>query len=84
MLRDELSFPLITSDTIWIVWDSIIRRAESRFDLPVNVHWNGKGGACLPDVYDLRDELGRRFPPPACLFVHLGTNDLVKVDDFFC
>ena len=69
-------------DTVWIVGDSIIRRAECEFPLPVNILWKGKGGAGVADAYDLRDELSAFGPPPNLLIVHLGTNDLVRIDEY--
>ena len=67
---------------MWIVGDSIIRRAECGFPLPLKVHWKGKGGAGVADLYDLREQLLRLSPPPVFLLVHLGTNDLVRIDEF--
>lgn len=70
------------SDIVWIVGDSIIRRVECGFPLPLKVHWKGKGGAGVADLYDLREQLLRLSPPPVFLLVHLGTNDLVRIDEF--
>ena len=73
---------MICSDIIWIVGDSIIRRAECDLELPFNIHWKGRGGAGVTELYDLQVELSNSSPPHILLIVHLGTNDLVKVDEF--
>ena len=67
---------------MWIIGDSIIRRAEMHLDIPVRVFWRGKGGAGVTDLYDLQAELGKILPPPAMLIIHLGTNDLVTLDEY--
>ena len=76
----ELSFLLV--GTVWIVGDSIVRRARTQFHLPVNVLWNGKGGAGVCDISNLLTQLDAKGPPPTMLILHAGTNDLVAVDEF--
>ena len=77
-----LFLPLFTLDHIWIVGDSIFRRAEGRLDITVNIFWHRKGGAGVADLYDMRAELGKVLPLPAMLIIHFGSNDLVRLDEY--
>ena len=36
----------------------------------------------MADLYDIRAELGKVLPPPAMLIIHLGSNDLVRLDEY--
>ena len=48
----------------------------------LNIFWHGKGRAGVADLYDMRAELGRVLPPPVMLIIHLGSNDLVRLDEY--
>ena len=67
---------------MWIIGDSIVRRAERPLNLPVNFLWKGKGGAGVADVGSLLAELRQAHSLPDLLIVHIGTNNLVKSDEF--
>ncbi len=68
--------------SVWIIGDSLVRRAECPLGLSVRVLWKGRGGAHISHFRDLMSDLTRKSPPPALLIVHLGTNDIVAVDEF--
>ena len=36
----------------------------------------------MTDLTDMIAELGKVLPPPAMLVIHLGSNDLVRIDEF--
>ena len=59
-----------------------MRRAEGPFGIPARVYWKGKGGAGMANYDDLLNDLRKRAPPPDLLIFHLGTNDLVTIDEF--
>ncbi len=67
---------------VWIIGDSIIRRAAQHFDSGPIVRWNRCGGARYSDIHQLLDKLNARWLPPSLLIVHVGTNDLVDTDAF--
>ena len=66
--------------TVWIVGDSIVRRARRQLDVPVRIYWKGKGGAGVCDLPDLLHSM--RAPQPDIIIVHIGTNDLGRTDMF--
>ena len=72
----------IWAGDVWIVGDSIIRRAQHSLQCYPLVRWNGKGGARLNDLTGLLSELAVSGPPPGLIIVHIGTNDLVPLDAF--
>jgi len=74
--------PPFTSGLVWIIGDSIIRRAERRLGLPIKIEWKGKGGAGVCAFHDLLAGLSKGGPPPQLLIIHLGTNDLVTKDEY--
>ena len=59
-----------------------MRRAEGPFGIPARVYWKGKGGAGMANYDYLLNDLRKRAPPPDLLIFHLGTNDLVTIDEF--
>ena len=74
--------PLFTGD-VWIIGDSIVRRAATMLGSGPPVHWNGRGEARYRDINQLLAELEAQCPRPAMLIVNVGTNDLGDTD-FFC
>ena len=65
---------------IWIVGDSLVRWVKRAVDVPFPVIWRGKSGAGLCEISQLLE--GTTGPSPATIIVHIGTNDLVEVDEF--
>ena len=57
-----------------------MRGAERALDVPLPVIWQGKSSAGLCEFNELLD--GLSGPTPSIIIVHLGTNDLVAVDEF--
>jgi lysophospholipase L1-like esterase len=57
-----------------------VRWAKSDLDFPLHVSWLGKSGAHLCDLDALLE--GISGPTPSIIIVHIGTNDLVDVDEF--
>ena len=75
--------PQFVPGDVWIIGDSIVRRAATRLGCTPPVFWNGLGGARYGDITKLLSDLKVQRPrPPAMLIVHVGTNELV-VTDFF-
>ena len=60
--------------------DSLVRGAERALDVPLPVIWQGKSSAGLCEFNELLD--GLSGPTPSIIIVHLGTNDLLAVDEF--
>ncbi|XP_038053682.1 uncharacterized protein LOC119726141 [Patiria miniata] len=71
-------------DTVWIVGDSIIRRAQTNMDCEAQIHWMGKGGAGIGNFLPLLSRLDAlaHGVAPTVVVIHLGTNDLVSIDTF--
>ena len=67
---------------VWIIGDSIVRRAVHRLGCRPQVHWNGLGGARYSTITQLLCDLDAQWPSPGMLIVHVGTNDLVDTDAF--
>ena len=65
---------------MWIVGDSIVRWAEGPLGIPIEERWHGKSGAQLCDIPQLLPEIPS--PAPSVLVVHIGTNDMVQVEEF--
>ena len=57
-----------------------MRWAKNDLDIPFHVSWLGKSGAGLCDLDALLE--GVSGPTPSIIIVHIGTNDLVDVDEF--
>lgn len=57
-----------------------MRWAKSALDIPFRVSWHGKRGAGLCDLDALLESISG--PTPSIIIVHIGTNDLVNVDEF--
>ncbi len=70
-----------TVGPVWIIGDSIIRWAAGSFDLPCQVIWKGKSGARMSDLDTLLQSINYGSSPAVIIF-HIGTNDLVNVDEF--
>ena len=66
--------------SVWIVGDSIVRWAAGTLHLPFHVKWQGKSGAHLCDIQPML--ASRSEPDPLLIMIHVGTNDLVGVDEF--
>ena len=60
--------------------DSLVRGAERALDVPLPVIWQGKSSAGLCEFNELLD--GLSGPTPSIIIVHLGTNDLLAVNEF--
>ena len=69
-----------TVGPVWIIGDSIIRWAAGSFALPRHVVWKGKSGARMGDLDLLLKSI--KGPTPSVIIFHIGTNDLVDVDEF--
>ena len=57
-----------------------MRWAEKALAIPFHVNWFGKSGAGLCDLHVLLKRISG--PTPSVIIVHVGTNDLVGVDEF--
>ncbi|XP_030842494.1 uncharacterized protein LOC115924473 [Strongylocentrotus purpuratus] len=83
-----------TGDRIWIVGDSLVRRAKQRANMLNHqdlgrargtVQWHGQGGATLQDLPRLvENRLRYNQRAPALVIVHLGTNNLGLNDACQC
>ena len=62
--------------------DSLVRWAtgDLKFDDNIEVQWEGKSGAGLGDILTMLS--GRKMADPSVLILHIGTNDLVCIDEF--
>ena len=78
---------------IWIVGDSLVRRAKERASRRNYLHlgeantlvrWHGQGGATLHDLPRMVSNRLRCNAPPALTIVHLGTNDIGQHDACQC
>ena len=77
---------------IWIVGDSIVRRAKERatatrqlqLGTPYAIRWHGQGGARLEDVEKMVDNRLRFSAPPSIVILHLGTNNIGQLDACSC
>lgn len=78
---------------VWIVGDSIVRRAKERATAQNRLHlgaekgavqWHGQGGATLHDLPRMVTNRLNYNAPPALAIVHLGTNDLGQRDACRC
>ena len=77
---------------IWIVGDSIVRRAKERvaatgrFQLGSHqtIQWHGRGGARLEDVERMVDNGLMFSAPPSIVVLHLGTNNIGQIDACSC
>ena len=67
---------------MWVIGDSLVRRAGHSLCCRTQVHWHGIGGAGLTDIPKLLSVMEARAPDPKLIIVHVGTNDLLKVDSF--
>ena len=78
-----LPAPALFAGDVWILGDSLIRRAATRLGTKPEVRWNSLGGAKYGDVTNLMAGLAARWPCPATFIVQLGTNELIHTDLFF-
>ena len=69
--------------SVWIIGDSIVRRAVTNLGCKQHVRWFGRGGAGYNDVPALLAEVAARGRQPDLLVVHIGTNNLANTD-LFC
>ena len=66
---------------VLIIGDSIVRWAGGgHLHVPMAVEWLGRSGAHICDIPSML--AARRGPEPIMLLLHIGTNDLVDVDEF--
>ena len=77
---------------IWILGDSIVRRAKERaaatrrlqLGTPYTIQWHGQGGARLEDVERMVDNRLMFSAPPSLVVLHLGTNNIGQMDACSC
>ena len=77
---------------IWIVGDSIVRRAKERaaatgrlqLGTPYTIQWHGQGGARHEDRGRMVDNRLMRSAPPLIVVLHLGTNNIGQIDACSC
>ena len=74
---------------VWIMGDSIIRRAKNRADITgtaelgttsTEILWLGQGGALLRDFPHRLQSLLQTYAPPSRLIIHLGSNDIGRFE----
>ena len=71
-----------TFGTVWVIGDSLVQRADHSLCCRTQVHGHGIGGGGLTDIPKLLSVMEARAPDPKLIIVHIGTNDLLKVDSF--
>ena len=77
---------------IWILGDSIERRAKERaaathrlqLGTPYTIQWHGQGGARIEDVERMVDNRLMFSAPPSLVVLHLGTNNIGQMDACSC
>ena len=81
------------TETIWLIGDSLIRRARDRAlathsttlgTSSADVHWFGRGGALLQGFSKDLKRLLQANPPPSMLILHLGSNDIGRFEAKLC
>ncbi|XP_071481802.1 uncharacterized protein [Diadema antillarum] len=89
----RLSYFVISGHpNIWIMGDSIVRRAKERaaatrqlqLGTPYTIQWHGQGGARLKDVERMVNNGLRYSAPPSIVVLHLGTNNIGQMDACSC
>ncbi|XP_063967040.1 uncharacterized protein LOC135156950 [Lytechinus pictus] len=82
-----------TGNWIWIVGDSLVRRAKERAsqrnyqqfgERGIVVRWHGQGGTTLQDLPRMVSNRLRCGTSPALAIVHLGSNDIGQYDVCRC
>ena len=73
---------IIHAGRVLVMGDSLVRWAtgDLKFDDNIEVQWEGKSGAGLGDILMMLS--GRKMADPSVLILHIGTNDLVHIDEF--
>ena len=66
--------------SVLLIGDSLVRWASGQLTADIRVIWQGKSGAHLDDIFPLL--AARQGPDPSVLLIHVGTNDLISMDEF--